>query len=65
MIDRAAVVNRDARDLIFEEKFLTKSIHGGGDQENDPKSFEKMPSIPLNNALIVFTLNLPVARIVV
>ena len=46
---------------MCDEKFLRKSNHGGGDQENDPKSFEKMPSTPLNNAPMIFTLNLPVA----
>ncbi len=43
------------RDLIFEKKFLKKSNHGGGDQENEPKSFERIPSTAFNKALMSFT----------
>jgi hypothetical protein len=60
MSERAAVLKREARDFIFVKKFLRKSNHGGGDQENEPKSFESMPSTDLNKALISFTVYLPI-----
>jgi hypothetical protein len=63
--ERTAVVKRETRDLIFEVMFLRKSNHGGGDQENEPTSFERMPSTALNKALIRFTIYLPKVRILV
>jgi len=58
--ERATATKRDARFLILVEKFLRKSNHGGGDQENEPMRFERMRSVDLKNLIrnfIAFLLN--------
>jgi hypothetical protein len=59
-IERTAAAAPEARVLILCEKFLRNETQPGGDQVNEPKSFERMPRTVLNKALMNFTLYLPI-----
>jgi hypothetical protein len=55
------LARREARFLILVEKWRRKSTHGGGDQEKEPKNFERTRDTALNKPVRNFIALLLVA----